>query len=149
MQKENNAPLHHRVQLIVALAAMMWLLIFMALANAETVTIKTDGGGDLIAYMAKANEYAKVGSKIEIRGSCASACTVFLKLANTCVAREAWLGFHQTRSTNPQPEQVRLSYDQLLWRQYPAVVQAKLGTLQPDLVWLRGADLIPAIPECH
>jgi len=143
----------HRIQLILAIALMLWVVIFgMArCVKAETVTIITDGGGDLIAYIARANQYRKDGTKVAIIGSCASACTVFLGLpqGQVCVDRQAWIGFHQTSSVKPQPEAVRASYDDLLWQQYPDEIKRAVGRLTPNLTWLRGREIIPAIPQCR
>lgn len=73
------------------LAAMM--LIAMPSSARE---INHDIGGPLITY---AMEAARVEDRIEIRGTCASACTLFIGRENTCLGPNARLGFHGPYST--------------------------------------------------
>ncbi len=139
--------LHHRVQLILALSAMLWLFGFIVYAKADDrLVIMTDEGGSIVEYVARKNEFAKSGKIVEIKGTCPSACTVYLALPNACVHRNAWLGFHQTGSTNPQPEAIRLAWDRYLWSQYHPAIQEHVRRLGPDIVWYRGHEL--PIPQC-
>lgn len=148
-----RAPIHHRVQLILAITAMLWLLIFMGARAfaAPAVTIMTDGGGPVLEYVARARQYAKDGTRVRIIGSCASACTAYLSMPRDqlCVSATAWLGFHKARSLRPEPEAVRQSYDDLLWSSYPVPIKARLGRLHRGLIWLRGAQILGAVRECE
>lgn len=66
----------------------------------EPYRITRDKGGIVGQYLTAANELRDSGRKLEIRGSCASACLMYLAQVpkvRICVAPGAQLGFHQAR----------------------------------------------------
>lgn len=66
-----------------------------ALGQAAPVNVvRNDNGGSIETRLEMIAHMRRAGHRIEIRGNCASACTMFLGLPNTCVARNARLGFH-------------------------------------------------------
>lgn len=68
-------------------------------AKTQTVNvIRNDPGGNVESRLRLIAELRTAGTRVEIRGLCASACTLFLGLPNTCVARSSRLGFHGPQS---------------------------------------------------
>jgi hypothetical protein len=61
---------------------------------APVSVIRNDRGGSVAERLKMLEHLRRTGSKIEIRGTCASACTMLLALPNTCVAANARLHFH-------------------------------------------------------
>lgn len=53
-----------------------------------------DGGGQLISAEADRARLIAWGRRVEIRGSCASACVIFTTMPNACVGPKAKIGFH-------------------------------------------------------
>jgi hypothetical protein len=74
---------------------MGWIASFgPTAASAQTVLIYYDGGGVLQERIDMIKEYDRNGTRVEIRGNCKSACTLFLGLRNVCVAPDALISFH-------------------------------------------------------
>jgi len=61
----------------------------------QVVVITYDIGGVVSEYEEMVARYAKEGRRVEIKGTCASACTLALTLPNTCVHKEATVAWHQ------------------------------------------------------
>ncbi|CUX79348.1 MAG: hypothetical protein HLUCCA05_14670 [Roseibaca calidilacus] len=77
--------------------AILALLHGPALVYAQAApvsVIHNDNGGSLEERLEMIDQMRRAGQRVEIRGRCASACTMFLGLPNACVARTARLGFH-------------------------------------------------------
>lgn len=74
------------------------ITVFMAsaaiLQAGGALVIRFDPGGPLGARNAEIRALQASGRRVELRGRCYSACTMYLGLPNTCVAPAAWLGFH-------------------------------------------------------
>ena len=82
---------------ILALAAAG--LTMPDLAQAQSVTIvRNDQGGSVESRLREIARLRSAGTRVEIRGQCASACTMFLGLPNACVAQSSRLGFHGPQS---------------------------------------------------
>lgn len=62
------------------------------------LVITNDKGGVLDEYIASANRMGNSGREIRITGLCGSACTVYLRLPNTCITPNATVAFHGARS---------------------------------------------------
>jgi len=76
----------------------------------QAVVIVHDGGGIVSKYAEMAQRYALEGRRIEIKGRCASACTLALTTPNVCVHPEAEVAWHQafTKITHvPLPDVTR------------------------------------------
>jgi len=88
------------VQLIRRLftTALMFLWATGFSANAtpnKTVIIRDDRGGGVIERARLIEAYQANGTRIEIRGNyCLSACTMFLRLSETCIMPTTRFGFH-------------------------------------------------------
>jgi hypothetical protein len=74
-------------------AAMIMGLCVVASAQAETIIIQDDFGGNVLQYQARRKELAKA-DLVRIQGRCDSACTIFITLPNACVGRKAIIGIH-------------------------------------------------------
>ena len=89
----------------------------------KSVFIDSDGGGSVLAYVAKYNELQREGMPVIIRGACYSSCTMALGYSNACLEPQAVLGFHPGYTPimfglfgyvlNPQATAV-------MWSHYPA-----------------------------
>lgn len=68
--------------------------------------IQNDPGGVVREYLIEVNMATLRGDVIRIEGWCASACTLFLSVPNSCVTPQARLAFHApaggTRSQNDE-----------------------------------------------
>ena len=58
------------------------------------VAIYKDGGGIVETFLEKAQQYNLEGRRVEIRGSCRSACVIALSVKNVCVAPGAVVKAH-------------------------------------------------------
>lgn len=63
--------------------------------NNAPIVIYEDGGGIVEEYKAAAWRYGLEHRRIEIRGSCRSACTLALGVPNVCVGYGAVVKFHE------------------------------------------------------
>lgn len=87
-------------------------------ASAEAPLIITrDKGGNVAGYIAKREQLAASGRRVEIRGYCASACTMLTTLPNACLGPDAVIGFHAPRFTGTEV-QAPLIGDVLMARYY-------------------------------
>ena len=64
-------------------------------AGTGPIVIRNDGGGFVVQYAAAVNRIASSGRRVEVRGSCRSACTMVLELPNVCIDRNAVFKWHQ------------------------------------------------------
>lgn len=84
---------------ILTVAAFSALLSIPGPIQAQTaIVINQDLGGSVESRLRGIEQLRVAGTRIEIRGQCASACTMLLGLPNTCVARSSRLGFHGPQS---------------------------------------------------
>ena len=60
--------------------------------------VRNDSGGSIESRLREIAQLEVSGTRVEIRGQCASACTMFLGLPDACVARTSRLGFHGPQS---------------------------------------------------
>jgi len=73
---------------------LLLLAFVLSACSYDSYIVKSDMGGELPEYEERFEEYEKENKQVEIRGTCASACTMFLGLDNICVSKNARLGFH-------------------------------------------------------
>jgi len=85
----------------------------MALATVGPVAAQTGGakvvssdrGGMLGQRASEIRQLLATGQRVELRGICLSACTMYLALPNACVDRAANFGFHgPTRNGQSLPQ---------------------------------------------
>lgn len=109
--------------------ALSFVLVICASAptsvHADVVIVGNDYGGVLIPRLANLQAIKMRGATVEIRGDiCASACTLYLGLENTCIIPKTKFGFHgpsQHGRPLPQADYERLS--QVVAAQYPLVLR--------------------------
>lgn len=65
-----------------------------ARSAAPPLVIRSDRGGYLGKRRAEIARLRASGQRVELRGTCLSACTLYLSLPNACIAPKASFGFH-------------------------------------------------------
>lgn len=81
----------------LAAIAVSCMIVDPVLAQSALI-VRNDLGGSVEARLIMIAALRNEGRRIEIRGECASACTMYLGLPNACVSRAAQLGFHGPQS---------------------------------------------------
>lgn len=67
-------------------------------AAQSALIVRSDLGGSVEDRLSLIADLRNEGRRVEIRGQCASACTMYLGLPNSCVSRASQLGFHGPQS---------------------------------------------------
>lgn len=110
---------------ILAGLAMVPSLPAQAVPGGSPIVVRDDRGGLLGVRSDLIRQYRSAGQRVELRGTCLSACTMYLALPDICVASGARFGFH-----GPSDHGRRLSdaefehWSQLMARHYNAPLQA-------------------------
>lgn len=60
----------------------------------KPLIVRNDPGGSVLKRFIQMSELRMSGTRVEIRGTCNSACTFYLGLKDTCLTPKATLGFH-------------------------------------------------------
>lgn len=97
---------------------------------AAAITIGNDPGGEVIEYAIK----AKRAKSVRFDGLCASACTLYLSVADKCITPRARFGFHRAYGSDAKGNEVATQH---LMRNYPAWVRrwiAAHGGLSSKLI---------------
>jgi hypothetical protein len=131
------------------------ILLVLGLVPAEaTVRIVDDTGGQIGAYLAQYRALRAAGERIEIDGSCASACTMLVGIIprnRICVTPRASLVFHG--AWDMQGEQaVASDGNRILWSTYPQSVRRWIkshGGLHSQAITLSGPELAAMFPACR
>jgi hypothetical protein len=105
--------------------------------------LSTDPGGFALGYHNKYREIEATGLEVRVKDICASACTMVLRNPKACAERAALFGFHQVWAKNGDNYEYSDRGTRILWSYYPETVKAKLGELTPNLVWIKGHELLP------
>ena len=123
-------------------------------ASARVIHLNDDDGGLIIAYVHKFVAAAQRGDRVIIDGYCLSACTVALGVFqpdHICATPNAVLGFHAAWWPTPWgivPSPVG-THEIVRW--YPPAIRewiARHGGLRPEMIFLRGPELLAIVPEC-
>lgn len=77
------------------------------------VEIYEDGGGLVTEYQRKAMQYSLEGRRVEIRGSCRSACVLALSVPNVCVTDGAVVKAHYAFEADTKKPRLDIT-DQML-----------------------------------
>jgi hypothetical protein len=129
------------------------LLLLSVVPAAAVFEIHDDNGGQIGAYLAKYHALQASGERVEIDGSCASACTMVLGIVprnHICVTSNASLEFHSAWDAADDPH-VTADGNRILWSSYPADVRAWIkrhGGLNSQIIVLRGSALAAMFPAC-
>ena len=122
--------------------------------SAAAVTIDDDGGGRIGTYLAKYHALRASGERVEIAGTCASACTMVLGIIprnRICVGPGARLVFHSAWD-GAGDQRVAADGNRILLASYPNSVRRWIerhGGLHAKLITLSGPDLAAMFPACR
>ncbi len=112
------------------------------------IVIEQDMGGSVGDYIFALMQTRKNGSRVELRGPCASACTIWTAMPKDklCVGPQAGLGFHKT---NPAMGDQQAS-DGVVKAYYPLALKQLVEQidLTYDLTWLFGSKLRTIFNRC-
>ena len=133
------------------------MLVMMNIASASaTVRIYDDFGGQIGDYLAKYQTLRASGERVEIDGTCASACTMLLGAIprnRICVTPKATFAFHTAWDPTPSGDRlVSSAGNRLLWSSYPPDVRewiSRHGGLRSQIILLRGPELSAMYPTCR
>jgi hypothetical protein len=135
--------------------AAIFLMVGIAAASA-TVRIHHDFGGQIGEYLARFSALRRSGERVEIDGTCASACTMLLGTiprSRICVTPRAVLEFHSAWDPSPAGGEVASEAgNQILWSTYPSEVRkwiSRHGGLQSQIIKLSGPALAAMYPRCN
>jgi hypothetical protein len=136
-------------------AALASILLVLGLASAAaTVRIADDTGGQIGAYLAKYRALKASGERVEIDGTCASACTMLLGIIprnRICVTPHASLVFHSAWDVEGD-KAVTSEGNRILWSTYPESVRRWIkshGGLHSQMIILHGPELAAMFPSCQ
>lgn len=136
-------------------AALASILLMLGLAPAAaTVRITDDTGGQIGAYLAKYRALKASGERVEIDGTCASACTMLLGIIphnRICVTSHASLVFHSAWDIEGD-KTVTSEGNRILWSTYPESIRRWIkshGGLHSQMITLRGPELATMFPSCQ
>jgi hypothetical protein len=90
----------------------------------QPVIIRNDGGGVVVDYEAQLAIYKVQNRRIEIRGSCRSACTLALAAPNVCVGPGAEVKWHH--AFQPTGHIVRDDVTERMLSQLPSKIQNRI-----------------------
>ena len=131
------------------------LLMLSILSASATVRITDDGGGQIGEYLTKYRALRENGDRVEIDGTCASACTMLLGVIprnRICVTPRAALAFHSAWTPTSEGEQISSAGNYYLWSNYPPDVRKWIiqhGGLHTQIIYLRGPELAAMYSSCR
>lgn len=85
------------VFLPMVLALSLSALLPAAAQQRQIINIDNDKGGNVMEAIQRRNALQASGKRVQIRGYCRSACTIYLTLPNACLGPNASVGFHAPR----------------------------------------------------
>ena len=138
-----------------AVAIPLVLLMLSVSWASATVRITDDGGGQIGQYLSKYRALRENGDRVEIDGTCASACTMLLGVIprnRICVTPRAVLAFHSAWTPTSEGEQISSAGNYYLWSNYPPDVRKWIiqhGGLHSQIIYLSGPELAAMYPSCH
>ncbi|MEM7295892.1 MAG: hypothetical protein AAF330_04575 [Pseudomonadota bacterium] len=140
---------------VVALGILALMMTAGAGYGVEApLIVQNDRGGGVMARAQEISALRLGDRRVELRGSCFSACTMYLGLAKTCVHPDATLGFHGARRQSETEAMPRSLAAQLVAAHYPALLQRwylSEGQYIPGdrVARLSGQELIDmGVPRC-
>jgi hypothetical protein len=115
------------------------------------VVINEDRGGIVQAYQDAAARYTAEGRKVEIRGSCRSACTLALTVPNVCVASGAVVAWHH--AYEPTSKKIRPEVTSSMLKKLPPAIRSRIdGKIQenytPEATLDYSQLLSLGVPDC-
>jgi hypothetical protein len=143
---------------------LKWVLLFPLVfagisCNAghakSALLIKNDGGGDIIAYVARYLNLQLSGEQVVFDGDCLSACTLALGLLardQRCFTKQARLGFHEAYTDYGSTRQRNHIGTAIFWLIYPTEIRrwlSKHGGLTSKVTYLEGKELAAMYQPCR
>jgi len=132
------------------------LLVAGVRASYAVVRIADDRGGRIGTYLDKYHSLRTSGETVMIDGYCASACTIILGMVphdKICVTSRANFGFHSAYDLDVNGREVtNPGATRSLYSMYPSSVRRWIsarGGLKPQLVFLRGEELMSMYRPCY
>ena len=139
----------------LAAVAIPPVLLMLSLSWASaTVRITDDRGGQIGQYLSRYHALRENGERVEIDGTCASACTMLLGVIprnRICVTPRAVLAFHSAWTPTSEGEQISSAGNYYLWSNYPPAVRKWIiahGGLHTRIIYLSGPELATMYPRC-
>lgn len=131
------------------LATIAFFAIAAPVTAQTALIVRVDLGGSLEERLSLITALRSDGRRVEIRGQCASACTLFLGLPNACVTRASQLGFHGPQSQyygiSLPPDQFEY-WSRVMASNYPAPIarwfMAEARKTTMGLITISGAQAI-------
>lgn len=119
-----------------------------------THKINTNYGGNIAKFVDEYETLRDAGARVELRGTCVSACTLMLGIFNRediCAGPMARWAFHS--ASQPTALGSIFSYEgtRFIWQMYPDDVREKLiekgwdgekDTPHPELIYFKGTDFV-------
>jgi len=139
----------------VRVAAAAMLLAMNVSSAFAAVRISDDRGGQIGDYLDKYHALRESGDRVEIDGTCASACTMLLGVIprnRICVTPRAVLAFHSAWTPTSEGEQISSAGNYYLWSNYPPAVRKWIiqhGGLHERIIYLSGPELAAMYPACR
>lgn len=133
---------------------LSYLCFFLILASCTSAkpphVVREDFGGRIVTRFMEIEELKAKDKRVEIRGICASACTLYLGMEDTCVRPQARLGFHGPMSPfliplppaefEKESAGMAAAYPPALARWFMEEGRHKIGA--DNLTWFTGAQVI-------
>ena len=88
-------------------------------ASTPVLSVTSDYGGSVIGRYHTLAALRLQGTRVEVKGQCMSACTMYLGLPNTCVSPQAIMGFHGPRPRGQNAPTPNGSAARLMAAHYP------------------------------
>ncbi|WP_411839785.1 hypothetical protein [Paracoccus sp. ME4] len=120
----------------------------------DRLIVARDFGGNIGLRFREIESLRAEGRKVEIRGTCASACTMYLALPDTCVAPQVEMRFHgPSVDGRPVKGPAFNTVSGIMARSYPEPLRSWFmaeGRYRVEgFDEIRGAELIAmGVPEC-
>lgn len=134
----------------------LFLLTSVEARAQQPYVITNDSGGRIGTYVDKYRRMAAAHIPIEVRGWCASACTLALGLVpkkQVCISRNASLGFHAPWDYDRRGKVVWYPDTAIvMFRKYDPFVRKLIkarGGLTSKDVTIPGSEFLGAYRECH
>lgn len=113
----------------------------------ETLVISQDFGGSVMQRYRKLDQLRLSNTRVELRGQCTSACTMYLGLSQACVTPSARLGFHGPYKRGQEGTLANSPSSNLMAAHYPPALKQwyldKAQYISSDQVaWVSGRTLI-------
>ena len=105
-----------------ALGITLCIAVLGPTTSAQSRTIFSDGGGEVIRYALSAKRLHRRGHLVRFAGRCDSACTLYLSMPRrlTCISPGASFGFHRPYGASARNNAVAARY---MMRSYPGWVR--------------------------